>query len=97
MMLAADHLIEMGPGAGIDGGRIVFEGTPKACATHATSRTGAYLSGRATLEGIVKRKAPGKAQLTVKGATENNLKDVTASFPIGGLTVVCGVSGSGTQ
>jgi excinuclease ABC subunit A len=95
MMLAADHLIEMGPGAGIDGGRIVFEGTPKACAAHATSRTGAYLSGRATLEGIVKRKAPGKAQLTVKGATENNLKDVTASFPVGGLTVVCGVSGSG--
>jgi excinuclease ABC subunit A len=95
MMLAADYLIEMGPGAGIDGGRIVFEGTPKACGAHATSRTGAYLSGRATLEGIVKRKPIGKAAITVKGATENNLKDVTASFPIGALTVVCGVSGSG--
>ncbi|MEY3958963.1 MAG: hypothetical protein RJA37_1566, partial [Verrucomicrobiota bacterium] len=94
MMLAADHLIEMGPGAGIDGGRIVFEGTPQACGESAASRTGAYLSGRATLAGIVKRRPIGKAAITVKGATENNLKDVTASFPVGALTVVCGVSGS---
>ena len=95
MMLAADHLVEMGPGAGVAGGRVIFEGTPTACAAHTSSRTGAYLSGRASLAGVIPRKAPGKALLTVKDATEHNLKNVTASFPIGNLTVVCGVSGSG--
>ena len=95
MMLAADHLVEMGPGAGVAGGHVIFEGTPTACAAHTSSRTGAYLSGRASLAGVIPRKAPGKALLTVKDATEHNLKNVTASFPIGNLTVVCGVSGSG--
>ncbi len=95
MMLAADHLVEMGPGAGVAGGHVIFEGTPAACAAHTSSRTGAYLSGRASLAGVIPRKAPGKALLTVKDATEHNLKNVTASFPIGNLTVVCGVSGSG--
>ncbi|MFM9000781.1 MAG: excinuclease ABC subunit A, partial [Opitutia bacterium] len=95
MILAADRIVEMGPGAGADGGRIVFEGTPAECAAHATSRTGAYLSGRASLAGAVRRRASGKAAITVKGATEHNLKEVTASFPVGALTVVCGVSGSG--
>jgi len=95
MMLAADRILEMGPGAGADGGRVVFEGTPAECAAHPGSRTGAYLSGRASLEGLITRKGAGKALLTVKGATENNLKDVDASFPVGRITVVCGVSGSG--
>ncbi|MFM9147268.1 MAG: excinuclease ABC subunit A, partial [Verrucomicrobiota bacterium] len=74
---------------------VVFEGTPAACAAHPGSRTGAYRSGRASLEGLITRKGAGKALLTVKGATENNLKDVDASFPVGRITVVCGVSGSG--
>lgn len=95
MMLAADHLVEMGPGAGVDGGRIIFEGTAKACAADQHSRTGAYLAGRATLAGIIPRKAASKTLLTVKNATEHNLQGVTAAFPVGNLTVVCGVSGSG--
>ncbi len=95
MMLAADHLVEMGPGAGVQGGRVVFTGTPAACGQSPASRTGAYLSGRASLAGIITRKPVGQTHLTVKGATENNLKDVTARFPVGNLTAVCGVSGSG--
>jgi len=95
MIRAADHLIEMGPGAGADGGKIIFEGTPQACLSHATSRTGAYLSGRADLRQVIKRNPAGREHITIKGATENNLKKITARFPIGNLTVVCGVSGSG--
>ena len=95
MILAANHLVEMGPGAGVQGGCVIFEGTPKACAQHATSRTGAYLAGRASLAGIIPRKPIGKQQLVIKGATENNLKDLTARFPVGNFTAVCGVSGSG--
>ncbi len=95
MMLAADHLVEMGPGAGIDGGKVVFEGTPDECKKHTTSRTGAYLSGRASLDKIIQRKPIGKEYITVKNAKENNLKNITVKFPIGNITAVCGVSGSG--
>ncbi|NBS04827.1 MAG: excinuclease ABC subunit A [Verrucomicrobia bacterium] len=95
MIMAADHLVEMGPGAGADGGKIIFEGTPKECLSHTTSRTGSYLSGRADLRQIIKRKSVGREHITIKGATENNLKNITARFPVGNLTVVCGVSGSG--
>jgi excinuclease ABC subunit A len=95
MMLAADHLIEMGPGAGGDGGHVVFHGSPQECQDHPTSRTGAYLSGRKDLADCLRPKPVGKSFLVVRGATENNLQKVDARFPLGNLSVVCGVSGSG--
>jgi len=95
MMLAADHLVEMGPQAGLAGGQVIFEGTPQQCAQATTSRTGAYLAGRATLSGLLQRKLPQRDHLVIKNAQENNLKNVTAKIPLGNLTVLCGVSGSG--
>jgi excinuclease ABC subunit A len=95
MMLAADHLVEMGPKAGIEGGQVIYQGTPKACAQDKNSRTGAYLAGRASLAEYIKRKPVQREHLLIKNATENNLKNVTTKIPLGNLTVLCGVSGSG--
>lgn len=94
-MRAADHLIELGPGAGVEGGELIFEGQPEAAYTTQSSRSGAFLSGRQRVEKSVNVLKPTRDWLTVKDATENNLKSVTASFPVGLLTVVCGLSGSG--
>jgi excinuclease ABC subunit A len=95
MMRAADHLVELGPGAGAQGGKILFEGTPAECMTAPASRTGPYLSGRAKLEKSVPDRIPDGRWLTVRGATEHNLQNVDAAFPLQTFTVVCGVSGSG--
>jgi excinuclease ABC subunit A len=95
MMRAADHLVELGPGAGAQGGKILFEGTPAECLTAPASRTGPYLSGRAKLEKSVPTRAPDGRWLTVRGASEHNLQNVDAAFPLQTFTVVCGVSGSG--
>ena len=91
----ADHIIDMGPGAGIHGGTIVAQGTPADILKSKTSLTAAYLNGtREVPVPSERRKGNGKA-LTIKGAKANNLQNVTASFPLGVLTCVTGVSGGG--
>ncbi|MGF1466158.1 MAG: excinuclease ABC subunit UvrA [Sandaracinaceae bacterium] len=90
---AADHVIDMGPGAGRLGGRIIAEGPPDAILGHPESATGAYLSGRRGLATPARRRARGT--LTIEGATTHNLEDVRVDLPLGVMTCVTGVSGSG--
>ena len=93
---AADHIIDMGPAAGINGGHVVAEGTPAQIAANPQSLTGDYLSGRRRIEVPALRRPPQKARVVrVVGATGNNLKQVTAEFPLGTFTCVTGVSGGG--
>jgi excinuclease ABC subunit A len=92
----ADYVVDLGPGAGVHGGRIVAQGTAAEIAAHPESITGQYLSGRLRIEIPTTRRAPDpKRMLRVVGATGNNLKRVTAEFPLGLMTCVTGVSGSG--
>jgi excinuclease ABC subunit A len=92
----ADHLVDIGPGAGAAGGTVVAQGTPAEVAAHPTSITGAYLSGRKDIPMPAERRAIDRKRLIrVVGATGNNLKDVTAEFPLGTFTAVTGVSGGG--
>ncbi len=92
---AADFVVDMGPGAGERGGQVVAAGTPDQIAASAESLTGAYLRGSRMIELPQERRHPERGSITLRGATANNLKDVTVSVPIGTLTVVTGVSGSG--
>ena len=95
---SADHLVDMGPGAGALGGHVVAQGTPEEVMRNSASLTGQYLSGfRQIPIPKVRREPPAKGGrwLTVKGAKENNLQNVTASIPLGTFTCVTGVSGSG--
>ncbi|WP_419175269.1 excinuclease ABC subunit UvrA [Desulfosediminicola sp.] len=97
-ILAADHILDMGPGAGIHGGEVVYGGDVKGLLADDTSVTGAYLSNRKRIEVPGKRRKVHKKKsnnLVVKNATTNNLKGITANFPIGVMTCVTGVSGSG--
>jgi excinuclease ABC subunit A len=95
-ILAADHVVDLGPGAGVHGGRVVAAGTPDEIARNAQSLTGQYLSGRRSIALPEKRvEADRKRQLEISGARGNNLKSVDVSVPLGLMTCVTGVSGSG--
>jgi excinuclease ABC subunit A len=91
----ADWLCDLGPGAGLEGGEIVANGTPEEVMKVEASVTGAYLSGRKSIPWPEQRVKPKKKHLVVKGARHNNLQNVTADFPLGCMTAVTGVSGSG--
>ncbi len=97
-ILAADHVLDMGPGAGIHGGNIVYSGDVQGLLASKDSATGAYLSGRLEIKTPGKRRkirTSAKYCLQVKNCSVNNLKNITVSFPVKGMTCVTGVSGSG--
>ena len=95
MMWAADHLIDLGPGAGEHGGEVVATGTPKQVSRHKRSITGQYLSGKRRISIPKQRRRPGEHALVVYGASEHNLKNIDVRFPLGLFIGVTGVSGSG--
>jgi excinuclease ABC subunit A len=95
-ILTADHVIDMGPRAGVHGGQIIAEGTPEEVISHPDSLTGAFLSGKEEIAIPAKRRLKKKSRsLTVKGASGNNLKNVDATIPLGTFTAITGVSGGG--
>ena len=94
-MREADYLIDVGPGAGVFGGEIVAAGTPKQVARNSKSITGQYLSGKRAIPVPTERRVGNGRFIELTGAAENNLKEVTARFPLGKFIAVTGVSGSG--
>ncbi|MGE7927642.1 excinuclease ABC subunit UvrA [Lysinibacillus xylanilyticus] len=94
-MLAADYLIDVGPGAGVHGGQIVAAGTPQEVMEDENSLTGQYLSGKKFIPLPIERRKPNGRKLSIKGAKENNLRNVKVDVPLGLFVAVTGVSGSG--
>ncbi|MEN8257255.1 MAG: excinuclease ABC subunit UvrA [Thermodesulfobacteriota bacterium] len=96
-ILAADHILDIGPGAGVHGGEVVYNGLVSGLVSDPSSVTGGYLSGRLEIAIPKNRRKPSKKKgwITIKGACANNLQSITAKFPLGLMTCVTGVSGSG--
>ncbi len=94
-ILAADWIVDLGPGAGEHGGKVIAEGTPQDILVHPKSLTGAYLSGRKKVPVPKKRRTGNGKHLTIFGARANNLKDIDIEIPLGKLVCITGVSGSG--
>ncbi len=94
-IMAADQVLDLGPGAGKLGGELIFAGPPELLLTDAASLTGLYLSGRRKINIPGKRRSRAGGAIVIKGASSNNLKNITAEFPVGLFTCVTGVSGSG--
>jgi excinuclease ABC subunit A len=92
---AADYVVDMGPGAGLHGGEVVFAGSPEKLLACQISITGQYLSGRLQIDVPLRRRSGNKHQLVIQGASANNLKKIDVSFPLGCFVCVTGVSGSG--
>ncbi len=95
MMASCDHIVDMGPGAGTQGGEVVFQGTPREILESEQSLTGRYLSGKEFIEIPIKRRVSNGRHIILEGACENNLKNINIKIPVGVFTAVTGVSGSG--
>lgn len=94
-ILSADYVIDMGPGAGLKGGHVVFQGTPEELVQDSTSLTGQYLAGERSIPVPHSRRSGNQKAIVIEGAEENNLKEILVEIPLGTFTCVAGVSGSG--
>jgi len=94
-IMAADYVLDLGPGAGVYGGKLVAVGTPQEIIANKHSLTGDYLAGRKSIEVLKKTERTGDKKLTIKNAVANNLQNITVDIPLGRLVCVSGVSGSG--